>query len=137
MRLCNDSITVFNARYDPALDRDVYVVTVIAGVSWYDEIASTVDQSGLRAADRYTIRIPVDADFGGKAYVDPVGYTSADPSVTFTLRNGDIIVRGAVSAGVDPRPADLQKAYTETATILGVTDNRRAPHAPHWKVVGR
>ena len=139
MRLCNDTITVFNARYDKDNDRDVYCATVITGVSWYDEIASTVDSSGLKAADKYTIRIPVDADFGGKTYVDPVTYAGAtgDPATMFTLKSGDIIVKGAVSAGVDPRPSELQKAYAEVATVLGVTDNRRAPKAPHWKVVGK
>lgn len=139
MRLRNDTITVFNARYDAANDRDVYYATVISGVSWYDEIASTVDSSGLKAADRYTIRIPVDADFSGKSYVDPISYTreGSDPSLVFTLKSGDIIVKDAVIASADVRPAELQKAYPEFATILGVTDNRRAPNAPHWKVVGK
>ena len=137
MRLCKDTITVFNARYDKDNDRDVYHATVITGVSWYDEIASNVDSSGLKAADKYTIRIPVDADFSGKTYVDPVTYASADPATVFTLKSGDIIVKGSVSAGADPRPSELQKAYAEVATVLGVTDNRRAPNAPHWKVVGK
>ena len=141
MRLCKDTITVFNARYDKDNDRDVYHATVITGVSWYDEIASNVDSSGLKAADKYTIRIPVDADFSGKTYVDPVTYAgvSGDPATMFTLKSGDIIVKGSVTvnAGVDPRPSELQKAYAEVATVLGVTDNRRAPNAPHWKVVGK
>ena len=139
MRLCNDTITVFNARYDSENDRDVYHATVIVGVSWYDEIASTVDSSGLKAADKYTIRIPQDADFGGKTYVDPITYAQAgsDPVQVFTLKSGDIIVKGAVTAGANVRPADLQKQYAEAATVLAVTDNRRAPNAPHWKVVGK
>ena len=139
MRLCNDTITVFNARFDRNNDCDVYHATVIIGVSWYDEIASVVDASGLKAADRYTIRIPIDADFGGKMYVDPVTYAQdgSDPEQVFTLKSGDIVVKGAINAGNHLRPADLQKTYAEVATILGVTDNRRAPNAPHWKVVGK
>lgn len=136
MRLCTDTITVFNARYDAGNDCDIYVPTVISGVSWYDEIASNVDSSGLKAADKYIIRIPTDAEFNGKAYADPVDYARGDPDKLFTLKSGDIVVKGAVSV-VDPRPAVLQKAFAEVATVLAVTDNRRAPHAPHWKVVGK
>ena len=139
IKLCNETITVFNARFDAENDRDVYYATIISGASWYDEIASTVDSSGLKAADRYTIRIPIDADFGGKSYVDPISYTreGVDPSQIFTLKSGDIVVKGAVIADTDIRPAELQKQFAEVATILGVTDNRRAPNAPHWKVVGK
>ena len=136
MRLCNETITVFNAKLDPAVGDDVYYGTIITGVSWYCEIASNVDASGLKAANKFTIRIPTDADFGGKNYVDSVTYAgnTADPAAVFTLKSGDIIVKGAVEG--NPRPAELQKQYSEVVTVLGVTDNRRAPHSPHWKVVG-
>ena len=85
MNLCNETITVFNAKLNPETGNDDYNGTVIDGVSWFCEIVSTVDQ-GLKAANKFTIRIPEDADFG--------------------------------------------------FTVLGVTDNRRAPNAPHWKVIG-
>ena len=136
MRLCNETITVFNPRLDKDKDCDVYCGTVIQGVSWYCEIASNVDSSGLKAANKYTIRIPQNADFGGKTYVDPIIFSSSDPDTTFTLKSGDIIVKGAVSVD-DPRPATLKKVCAEVVTVLGVTDDRRAPKAPHWKVVGK
>ena len=134
MKLCNEAITVFNAKLDAETDKDEYIGTVIDGASWYCEIVSAVDE-GLRAANKFTIRIPAAADFGGKAYTNPMAYAEADDvSELFTLANGDIIVRGAVTAeGL--RPKDIHDRY-EAFTILGVTDNRRAPNAPHWKVVG-
>lgn len=135
MRLCNETITVFNTRFDPDADKDVYTGTVITGVSWFCEIASNVDSSGLKAANKFTIRIPTNADFSGKAYTDPVSYKNGDPSAVFTLQNGDIIVKGRAE-DANPRPADLQKKYAEVVTVLGVTDNRRTRNAPHWKVVG-
>ena len=135
MRLCNETITVINSQVDPATGYDKYYATTISGVSWFCEIASSVDSSGLKAADKYTIRIPENADFGGKAYVAPADYASADPAAAFTLRNGDTIVRGQVQ-GNDLTPATVHRTHTEAATILGVTDNRRTPHARHWKVVG-
>lgn len=135
MILCNETVTVFNARLDQEKGYDVYIPTVITGVSWFCEIASTVDSSGLKAANKYHIRIPVDADFSGKAYADPLAYAAGDADSLFTLKTGDIIVKGAIEeSGL--KPADLQKRCGEIVTILGVTDNRRAPNSPHWKVVG-
>ena len=135
MNLCNDIITVFNAKYNPATDIDEYIPTIITGVSWFCEIVSNVDSSGLKAANKFTIRIPETANFGGKTYAAALDYAAAeDASGLFTLRNGDIIVHGSVT-DADPRPAALHKKY-EAFTILGVTDNRRARNAPHWKVVG-
>ena len=138
MKLCNDTITVFNARVDPETGGNVWVPTVIAGAGWYMTDASTVDASkgGLVAANRATIRIPAEADFGGKAYADPVSYASAgDVSGLWTLKGGDIVVRAAVN-GADWTPARLKAAYAECVTVLAVTDNRRGPRAAHWRVTG-
>ena len=136
MKLCSDTITVFNARVDPDVGGNVWIPTVIIGAGWHLTDASTVDASkgGLVAANKATIRIPVDADFGGKAYADPVSYASADDvSGLWTLKGGDIVVKGEVT-GDDWTPAKLKAAYAECVTVLGVTDNRRAPHAAHWRV---
>ena len=136
MHLCNETVTVFNKKLDSDKGWDVYNPTVIQGVSWYSTIESNVDINGLHAANIFKIRIPIDADFGGAAYVDPIAY--ADEAITagtFTLANGDIIVKGAI-ADDSITPARLKELNYEYCTILGVTDNRRAPNAPHFRVVG-
>lgn len=138
MRLCDQTITVFNAKLDPDTGNDVYYPTVISGVSWFQQTITTVDSSGLKAANQITVRIPDDAetDFSGKSYVTPEEYATADPSSVFTLRAGDLLVHAAVTERL--RPAELQQRYGEAvATVLAVTDDRRTPHAPHWKVVGK
>ena len=138
MKLCNDTITVFNARVDPETGGNMWVPTVISGAGGYMTDASTVDASkgGLVAANRATIRIPVEANTGGKAYADPVSYASAgDVSGLWTLKGGDIVVRAAVE-GSDWTPARLKAAYAECVTVLAVTDNRRGPRAAHWRVTG-
>ena len=138
MKLCNDTITVFNARVDPEHGGNVWVPTVITGASWYMTDASTVDASkgGLVAANKATIRIPLDAETSGRAYIDPLSYADAeDVSGLWTLKNGDIVVRDLVT-GTDWTPAKLKAAYADCVTVLGVTDNRRAPNAPHWRVTG-
>ena len=136
MKECNKTITVFNKRQDPTTGYDAYYPTVITGVSFYSEISSNVSDEGLRAANIFTIRIPVDADFSGKSYVSPVDYkASLTPASVFTLDNGDTIVEAAVTTS--KTPAELQELYGEVVTILGVTDNRDRRCAPHWKVVGK
>lgn len=139
MKLCNDTITVFNARVDQQTHGNVWIPTVITGASWYMTDASTIDagKGGLIAANKATIRIPADANTGSKTYADPVTYkAAADVSTLWTLQNGDIIVKGDASATTDPTPAKLKKAYADCVTVLGVTDNRRAPNAPHWRITG-
>lgn len=134
MNLCDDIITVFNAKLNPTTGNDDYNATVITGVSWYCSDVTVVD-SGLKAANKFTVRIPQTANFSGKKYVSPQEYANAaNASKLFTLQNGDVIVHGAVT-GATLRPAALHKSY-EAFTALGVTDNRRARNAPHWKVVG-
>lgn len=134
MKLCNETVTVFNKRIGDNGGYD-YVPTVISGVSWFCRIESTVND-GLKAANQFIIRIPLDADFGGKSYVDPVAYGEAnDVSGVFTLAQGDIIVKASVAVA-PMTPAELKERYSDYCTILGVTDDRRAPNAKHWRVVG-
>ena len=120
MKLCSDIITVFNARVDPDVGGNVWTPTVITGASWWATDATTVDtgKGGLVAANKVIARIPVEAA--------PEG---------LELKNGDILVKGDASEVENPTPAKLKKLYgADCATILGITDNRRAPNAPHWRV---
>ena len=138
MKLCNDTITVFNARVDPEQGGNVWEPTVITGASWYLTDASTVDASkgGLVAANKATVRIPEGAPAGGKVYADPITYANAeDVSGLWTLQAGDVIVKASVT-GAGWTPAKLKSVYADCVTVLGVTDNRRAPNAQHWRVTG-
>jgi len=135
MKLCGDTLTIISGVLDQVTDTTVYTHTVITGISWYGSVKTSVGDTGLKSANTFTIRIPANADFGGKSYVDPGSYPAADPAACFTLRQGDTIVKGSVAAGLTP--GQVHKMYPDMSfTILGVTDNRRAPNAPHWKVVG-
>lgn len=136
MKLCTETITVFNKKVDASNGWNVYVPTVIRGVSWFCEIASVVDSSGLHAANHYIIRIPESADFSGREYVDPIAYRDASMVAgIFTLANGDVVVKAEVTDD-SLTLKQLHEQYPDCCTVLGVTDNRRAPNAPHWKVVG-
>lgn len=138
MRLCNDTITIFNARIDPETGGQAWTPTTISGVSWYATDAVSVDTSkgGLIAANKVIVRIPADADTSGKAYADPLAYADADDvTALWTLAEGDIIVKGVPGAGTWT-PTLLKQSFADCMTILAVTDNRRAPNAPHWRVTG-
>lgn len=120
MKLCNETVTVFNARVDPDVGGNVWTPTVITGASWWATDATTVDtgKGGLVAANKVISRIPAEAA--------PEG---------LELKNGDILVKGDASEVENPTPAKLKQLYgVDCATILGITDNRRAPNAKHWRV---
>lgn len=134
MQLCDKTITVFNARFNPEMDKDEYLGTVISGVSWFCAIESTVDD-GLKAANKFTVRVPVDADFSGKVYAPPKIFQKVEnTSDFFTLQNGDMVVLGAAPTD-GMTPTVLKKDY-ESFVILGVTDSSKSPRGAHWKVVG-
>lgn len=136
MHLCNDTITVYNVHRNAFTDEDEWIGTVIDGVSWYDKYNASMTSEGLKSSESYTIRIPEDADTQGKEYIDPVQYAAQEnPDAYFTLRVGDIIVKGEAET-LGMRPPILHENYFKCMTILGVVDNRRAPNAPHFRING-
>ena len=134
MKEANKTVTVFNAKMDPVSGFDVYHPTIIKGVSVFLQVASEVTLSGLNAANKITVRVPINANFSGKAYVKPVEFRQADPAEVFTFKQGDVMVEAEETEPMDP--VQLKAKYGEVITILGVTDNRSRPREPHWKVVG-
>ena len=136
MKLCNEVITLFNRWHDPESDSDYWYGTVISGVSWFDKFMASVTPEGLRSAVTYMIRIPMDADTDGKSYVDPMSYAELDDhGDSYTFRAGDIIVKGETETE-GMTPTLLHETNYRCCTILGVTDNRRAPNAPHFHITG-
>ncbi len=140
MNLCNETVTVINQRYNQRESFTEYKKTIIQGTSWYGSLKSNVDSSGLKAANQYIVRIPADASFEGKSYVNPIVYwklTDEEVKGAFTFANGDLIVHGSVSEPDEEiTPKLLHDNYAEVLTVLTVNDNRRTNNAPHWKVVG-
>lgn len=136
MKLCTETITLYNHQIDANTGDDVYNATTIAGVSWYFHDAASPQTKGMKDADGCTVRIPITATTD-KAYLPPVEYATADPASAYTLQPGDIIVRGIGPTGDGVRPAEIISAGHEHITVTSVTDNRgTGRQSPHWKVVG-
>ena len=149
MKLANEVITIFNARWDSETGDDVYYPTNITGASWFETQAENVDsKGGLIMANKVIVRIPKDATatqsetknnvttIKAATYVDPISYKSATSvSGKWTLCGGTVIIKGTAT-GTSWTPATLKASFAGCMTVVGVTDNRRAPNAPHFKVVG-
>lgn len=127
-----ETITIFNSALDEDKGYDVYVRTVIKGVSWIFSDGTTADNPGLKSASRFTVRVPEDADFSGKQYVDPASFNGADG--TFTFMPGDIIVRGEEDE--QDVPAGLLRKHRKIMKVMTVNDFRNAPNGRHWKLEG-
>lgn len=137
MNLCNEKITVYNRYTDPSTRYQVYLPTVISGIHWYGTNKTTPNNDGLISAKQYTLRIPIEADFSGATYAPPKAYEKlASKNGYFTLAEGDIIVKGEHIVS-NAKPAYLTQNFDDVITIISVTDNRTAPNAPHWRVVGK
>lgn len=135
MKLVDDTITIFNKYIDSETKFKKYISTVVTGVHWYGTDMVSVTSDGLVGANKFTIRIPEEADFGEKEYVSPKDFSKlTDKSGYFTIAEGDIIVHG-VAEEDEAKPDYLEDTYDEVVTIISVTDNRKAPNAKHWRVV--
>lgn len=141
MHLCNEKITVYNSYIDPITRFRTYLPTVVDGVSWFGDLQVSVTSDGLVSANQYIIRIPSNADTSNKEYKSRKEYENTpvqNLSSCWTLCEGDIIVRGAVTdSGDDAKPSKLSDKYDDVITVVSVTDNRRVNQAPHLKVVGK
>lgn len=137
MKLCTETVTVYNARVNHETRMEEYIPTVLKGVSWHCQNVSRITDSGLKAANVFTLRIKETVDTGNKSYTEPEEYRrSQDVSRQWTLQKGDVIVKGETDRLLTP--AKLRELYgsDRVLTVLGVTDNRRTSNARHWKVVG-
>lgn len=137
MKLCAQRMTIFNSKINLETGDTELYPSVLSCVSWFDEAAASVDPStGLKAASKIVVRISEDTDFGGKQFIHSKSYPDADPDSFFTLDAGTLMVLDAQETQAGFTLRELEKKYGRVVTVLAVTDNRRAPRARHWKVVG-
>lgn len=134
------TITIFN--YHAA--SKTWHRTVIHGVSYRYGAERTVASSGAVVFTQLlTIIIPVEADSGGKAYIDAVSYSGmrqdalGDFWTINPMKNQDVIVCGEVASEISDAYTitDLQKEFQKSGTVCSFSDNTDAPMLKHYKVV--
>lgn len=116
MRHTEKTVTVYCKRWDGEKGADVYRRMVLAGVSFFSRISTTVSTDGLAAACEGTLRIPM------VSYPDDLA-----------LKNGDLLCEGALETDVE-LVSELDKLCPYVFTVVGVTHNT-AGRCPHVKVV--
>ena len=112
-----------------------YTAVQIRGVHVAGERGLAASDKSVRSAHRYTIRIPEDADTGGRTYRDCGEFDAlgaAERARSWTLCEGDAIV---FSLRQDT-PSALAKR--RDCTIERIADNRRgSSHLRHWKLTAK
>ena len=135
--LTNADITIVNRK---RVDRDeVLLKTVIRNVAWHT--AKSASSGNISEnADTLKLRIPIDADFGGKTYVDSIAFenmTMEEAEKCWTLAPSDIVVRGEVTAEKVTQ-TELVKSNQQVFLITDFSDNRDlgSDAVKHWRVGG-
>ena len=138
----NANITVYNKRFEG--QDEVFYPVHIYNVAWVQHYFTIIPTAGLVASVSslgytgsavFSIRIPTDVATMDKTYVTPFEFKTADPDLSFTLAEGDWVVKGITS---EP----LQEAIlhnVEAVQVRSVHDNRDTRLSPpmrHWRLVG-
>lgn len=124
----NADITIYNAWLNPSLNKKIYRRTVIRDVHWYTNQKTTVGEGGLRSADEYKIRIPLESCDG---YRPPDEYRN-DPDGHWTVENGDLFVRGILDLEIC-KASELARYHP--GQVLSWSDNRHG-NQPHIRIGG-
>lgn len=130
----DQTITIYNKRYDPATKTTLWPKTIIHGVSWAG-CQRVVTGEGLTSTDGYSVRIPLHAFPDG--FVKRDEYSALpDPKGRWTAQNGDMVVLGEgpdVVSGV----AEITKQFTDCFTVTSVHTDNMTRLLPHLRLEGR
>lgn len=136
----NADITIFNKRYNADRRTELFYPTQIRGVSFYKRKNVAWKKKETSSDDEYTIRIPIDADMGGKEYMEAKAYEALSDeefSGYWTLQPGAIIIKG-LSDMETATETELDKTYADAIRIMNFTDNtdRCSDVMKHWRIGG-
>ncbi len=136
--ICNANITIVNRKRDSERN-EILMPTVIRNVAWYSCNSATGGNSAS-SHDTVKVRIPIDADFGGKTYVPRVMYDAMsieEAKRHWTLAERDIIVRGEVTEEKVSQ-TKLAEQFPEMFLINNYSDNTDlgTDAVKHWRVGG-
>lgn len=130
----NQTITIYNKRYNPATKKTLWLKTVITGASWAGCQRVTTGE-GLATTDGYCVRIPLKSFPDG--FLQRDAYTALpDPAWHWTAQNGDVVV---LDEGPDAEGgiAEITKQFTDCFTVTAVHSDNIARLLPHLRLEGK
>lgn len=134
-----DSITIFNKKYDPNKRDNYFVRTYLTGVNVEKKKAINVIKSGLENASAATIYIPIEnLESEDKEYIPPKKYQKLsieEMKKYFTLQPGDFVVVGTIDYIIDEKntATKLKNEFDDVFEIL-IVDDKLKGGLPHWEV---
>jgi len=135
-----DTITIFNKKYDSSKRDDNYVRTYLSGVNVEKKKAVNVIKSGLENASSATIYIPIeDLESEDKEYISPKNYqklSAEEAEKYFTLQTGDYVAVGEIDYLIDGKEntaTKLKEQFDDVFEIL-IVDDKLKGGLPHWEV---
>lgn len=130
----NADATLYNKYVDPTTRSEKWQRAVILAVTWENrKAANTIATGGQIAADSAYIYIPMTR---GANYLPPKAWQSSKAG-KWTLQEGDVILRGAVSDELSDTLTltGLKAKYDDVLVISSVdTMDNSSMALRHWKV---
>lgn len=130
----DQTITIYNKRFNPATKKTLWPKTIIYGVSWAGCQRITSGE-GLTSTDGYSVRIPLQAFPDGFTKRDEYA-ALPDPAGRWTAQNGDVVVLGAGPDVVDGI-TEITKQFTDCFTVTAVNTSNMARLLPHLRLEGK
>lgn len=124
----NAVITIYHEQPDQETRSMVFVRHFVGHAHWFTRQETIVNDTGLKSADHYFIRIPGEECSG---YLQPHEYLE-DPDDHWTVDNGDYIVCGTGPASIS-KVSEL-RGY-QVCRVQSWSDNRHGLN-PHLRIGG-
>ncbi|NLL92513.1 MAG: hypothetical protein GX222_08930 [Ruminococcaceae bacterium] len=130
----NQTITIYNKRFDSGTKKTFWHKTVIHGVSWTGCQEVTTGE-GLTSNDGYSVRIPLSSMPEGFVRQDEYSVLNS-PSSKWTAQNGDVVVLGE-GEDVESGISEITKQYSESFIITVVHVDNLSRLLPHLRLEGK
>lgn len=132
--MTESNCTIFNVVYNTEKKLEEICTAHIYGVHWENVKAVNVINSGMSDADSIVVYIPMSARTD-KKYKQPKEFEKAHDGC-FTLRPGDVIVKGIVS--YEGTIAKITDTFDNSAVITSVDAFDYGSYdMRHWEVSGK
>lgn len=135
-----DSITIFNQKYNSDIRDNEYIRTYLTGVNVEKNKAINVIKSGLENASSGMIYIPIDEiETENKKYISPKNYQKLPTEELqnyYTLQTGDLVVIGIIDYAIDNKDNTITKLKNEFDAVFEIVtiDDKLKGGLPHWEV---